>query len=93
MGKVEKKIRMELRSAQASFDRAIASLQGAARSVDDGLIAMQSVRATDALAQGFISAVAHVSASPLLTEHPQVRDAIVAALENEMEIRCGGRTR
>ncbi len=78
-----------LREAEHLFAAAVQNVRVALSHVTDAEVAIAAARQQTALYEGYASAIYHISASPLLVNHEDVRAQIVKALEVELESRCG----
>lgn len=87
--KLSDRVDAALNISRARFDEAVAYLRRSVSELDDVEREILAARQATMLAEGYIAAVYHVSKTPLLNAHPDVRDALVRALESEMNHRCG----
>jgi hypothetical protein len=78
-----------LNFSRERFDDAIAFLRRSASALDEREREVLAARQGTMLAEGYIAAIYHVSRTPLLDAHPDVRKAVVQVLESEMNHRCG----
>ncbi len=82
-------IESQLREAEHGFAAALQRVRMALSHLNDSELEIAAARQQTALYEGYTSAIYHISASPLLANHEDVRAQVVKALEVELESRCG----